>query len=43
MTRLTQIVEQWAHAVDTLKIIPRLWASQVDMGVSNIFIWNGAR
>ena len=24
MTRLTQIVEQWAHAIDNLKIIPRL-------------------
>jgi hypothetical protein len=24
MTRLTQFIEQWAHAIDTLKVIPRL-------------------
>lgn len=23
MTRMTQIVEQWSHAIDSLKIIPR--------------------
>ena len=23
MTRMTQLVEQWSHAIDSLKIIPR--------------------